>query len=248
MNDMSDPLLTALKALASQTGKILPKAKQLYAENRAARGKIRSDANILPRKVSEIIGRIIGNPKDTVWWKAAFQKFECHIVAPPELFDGIAVKEWLSDESVQELFGEIVSANLTGSSEDLLFQKRNLAKKYSDRTGEREEYASYRMEIIVNVIIASILSPLRSDLSAQALSILVQEEGHEIREKVDENGKKIVENVSREISALHKNQDAAQNLGKIKTTKYGNTLKTLLWRRRLKDEEVLKDISTLAMK
>jgi tetratricopeptide (TPR) repeat protein len=246
MNDMSDPLLTALKALASQTGKILPKAKQLYSENRAARGKIRSDANLLPRKVSEIIGRIIGNPKDTVWWKAAFQKFECRIVAPPELFEGLAVKEWLSDKNVQKLFSEIVSANLTGSSKDLLPPKKNLAKKYSDRTGEREEYASYRIEIIVNVIIASILSPLRSDLSAQALSILIQEEGHEIRGKVDENGKKIVENVSREISALHKNQDAAQNLGKIKTTEYGNTLKTLLGRRRFKDEEVLKDISTLA--
>jgi len=175
MIDMSNVGLAGLKVLANQTGKILPKAKQLYAEHRAASGKPQGDTRLLRAKVSEVINRIIVNPKGAAWWKSAFQKLHHQIFPPPEVFEVIAVKEWLSDEGVQNSFGEIVSAILTGSSDDLSSRKRDLANKYSAHTGERDEYASYSIDIIVHTIIASILSLL--DLSAQSVATFVQEEG-----------------------------------------------------------------------
>ena len=186
MNDVSNPEIAVLKTLASQTKKVLPKAKQLYDENRAIRGKNRGGTIILQNQVTEVIGRITGNPKESGWLNAAFQKLGHGIVAPVELFERIAVKEWLSDEGVQELFFEIVSETLTESSGDISSPKKILAEKYSFHTGEREEYASYAIDIVVHTIIASIISPLKSDLALKSLGILIQQEGSETRSAVSE--------------------------------------------------------------
>lgn len=230
--------LALLEILASQAVKVIPTAKRLYHEGQAAKGELKPDPSILRGKVSEVIGRITGIRQGAGWLQSLFAKIGHKIIVPAELFDRIAVQDWLNNDNVQEWFYEIVSLNLTDTQPNIDQLRNNLAQKYSEYTGERTEYALAAIDIAISTIVVSIISDF--DSKSSAIATFVQEGNRQIRQDISK--------ISQKIDSTKRFEGVEPFLRETQSKNCQQAIDNLLNRRLIQDERVLNEISDLASK
>lgn len=160
---MSDPSLAMLiRPLLGIAKAVLPYAKRLHAERSAGTNPFAKPLGISPfdKDLDQTLARLgsMGDEGNRAWWQALLTRFE-QTVVQPDLFEVVAVKEWLSHDEVRTDLKALSRAHIHGTDIPLGAKDR-LVRVYMKATGEAEYLALDHIEIAVTVMVAGAVAPL----------------------------------------------------------------------------------------
>ena len=205
---MPEPLVSSIvvSSFRPVIAKSFRLASRLYAERKADKANMSQE--FLDDILRETLERLRGTSVDRNWWQKVTKGIEHKIIAP-EFIRKPALQEWLSDESVAKdlisLAKEIVMGRQSTSSEP----RTRLAKSYSIKTGEIDEFANGPINVLLSILVSGFIVSISDE---QKVTIgMIQESTNLILERFDD-----LENKSNQIIPDSITQKAHTNEAKIR--------------------------------
>ena len=144
---------------------------KLVAKKNAGENPLSIQTNSLDKILNETLANLLSASIDDTWWRA-ISNFIVHKYVSPEPLKTPALQDWLSDESVKTDLKKIAQIQVLNLDLDYSEEINNLSSKYSEITGENENFAEHPIELVLAILFAGYFS--RLDDSGQALLAAIQ--------------------------------------------------------------------------
>ncbi len=231
-------LAKILSPLISSAKKLLPEAKLVYAERKAARDPFAQldEIDPLDKLLKDALGRLGAVSDHSPWWKQIVFTLEQQFVRP-DFFEIISVREWLSEQDVQRKLIAFARLQLLGREPDSTLLD-SLSEAYSKATGEHKRYAELPIQIVLAVLVASVLASL--SVGEGVLLGVTRDQNMQMNEMAQQ-----VANIAARVSRsdpLH-DKEALQELERIRRSRWLPGLDTKEEIRRLVNRIEMGDLS-----
>ncbi len=152
--------LSALaKPLIAIAGVVWMPLRKIHRERRAGSMPVEGSSDLLEKKMEETISRLSNDKIDSAWWSKILNFFG-HIYISPEFLKQTALREWISDSTVQTYLKILARAKILDDETIDSNIIRNLSVIYELKTGEDKRLASGPIDVLVAIISAGYLSAL----------------------------------------------------------------------------------------
>lgn len=159
---MGDTLTISVlaKALAPIAKAALPLARRLHAERKAGQSpfSVSADRDPLNQRFDNALLRLGAIKENLEWWKSLLIEIKADYTRP-QLFEVIAVREWLTELPVQADLKALALGRLIGQTDNQEILAR-LRQTYSDATGETVRSANAAIAVVVSVLLVNAYADL----------------------------------------------------------------------------------------
>lgn len=208
---MPDPLISSIVVSSFKPTKksAFRLASRLYAERKANKANIPQE--FLDDILKETLERLRGTSVDRNWWQKVCKGI-AHELVTPEFIQKPALQEWLNDESVTKdlilLAKEIVMGQQSINPEP----RARLAKSYSIKTGELENFANGPIDVLLSILVSGLIVSIPDE--QKVIAGMIQEATNTIVERFDD-----LENRSNQIIPDSITQQAHTNEANLRLQK-----------------------------
>ncbi len=148
---MNENLSKLAEPMMSLSKIFWPSIKRIHKENQVGQNPCIFNNELLDEGLDETFDRICGGNIDDRWWENLLNKIGQKIITP-EFLRKPALQEWLANDEVKNDFKIIARDKIMGSDNDNKDALDRLTFFYSEKTGEREEFAAGPIQVIITVL------------------------------------------------------------------------------------------------
>ena len=160
---MPDPSLSASASLLRPfVTSVFRYARRLHAERQAGQVPLTQPSSIMDGLLSETLDRIRVDNIDSSWWQSLLDQFSQQYIAP-EFLTKPALQEWLAEKTVASDLKEIATWRIMATAQDEAAPLDRLAQSYSNHTGEAPYLAARPIEVVIAILVAGYIGPIRAD-------------------------------------------------------------------------------------
>ena len=157
-------LATVLRPFATS---VFGHARRLSAERQAGQVPLTHPSSLMNELLNETLDRIRGGSIDSGWWQSLLDRFDQQYIAP-DFLRKPALREWLAEEPVANDLKTIATWRILATAQDEAAPRDRLAQSYSNRTGEAHYLAVRPIDVVVAILVAGYIGPIRAEDRAVA--------------------------------------------------------------------------------
>ena len=158
---------------------------RLHEERSAARTAYNAD--LLNHTLGDTYSRLKGGHITDTWWRNLLA-IVGHKYIAPEFLQVHAIREWLSQETVEADFRNIAAQLVMGVSRKRTDERERLAEEYSKYTGEHQRLADGPIDVVTGILVAGFLASIPS--SQRPIAGMLQQMHGSFNERLDDFGEK----------------------------------------------------------
>ncbi len=158
---------------------------RLHEERSAARTAYNAD--LLNHTLGDTYSRLKGGHITDTWWRNLLA-IVGHKYIAPEFLQVHAIREWLSQETVEADFRNIAAQLVMGVSRERTDERERLAEEYSKYTGEHQRLADGPIDVVTGILVAGFLASIPS--SQRPIAGMLQQMHGSFNERLDDFGEK----------------------------------------------------------